>query len=158
MRLGTHEGILKYLSLLKLTLACISYVVFDILCICICIFLYLGTHVQLVGRKSEFVFNIMGTCVFVYSAPMCFCICVFGHICEVVQLGGSSWHAAELATAVPRETAGEAEAPPGNLHKFISHQIHKYTSTEGGKYKGQLSSVKVPATTGPVTKRSQRLL
>ena len=66
-----------------------------------------------------------------------FCICVFGHICEVVQLGGSSWHAAELATAVPRETAGEAEAPPGNLHKFISHQIHKYRSTEEGKYKGQ---------------------
>ena len=91
--------------------------------------------------------------VFVYLS-----IWAFGHICEVVQLGGSSWHAAELATAVPRETAGEAEAPPGNLHKFISHQIHKYRSTEGGKYKGQLSSVKVPATTGPVTKRSQRLL
>ena len=90
---------------------------------CICIFLYLGTYVQPLGSNSDFLFHIMVICVFVFTASKYFCICVFvylaGHICEVVQLGGSSWHAAELATAVPRETAGEAEGAswqPPQIH------------------------------------------
>ena len=75
---------------------------------------------------------------------MYFCISVFLYLGTYARL--FSWVAVagtrpNLLQQFPERLPARLRAPPGNLHKFISHQIHKYRSTEEGKYKGQLSSV-----------------